>query len=38
MYYKNERCMKLVKDLDKTPSKKSEVTDKQAEEAFKTII
>ena len=30
--------MKLVKDLDKTPSKKSEVTDKQAEEAFKTII
>ena len=38
MYYKNERYMKLVKDLDKTPSKKSEVTDKQAEEAFKTII
>ena len=38
MCYKNERCMKLVKDLDKTPSKKSEVTDKQAEEAFKTII
>jgi GTP cyclohydrolase I len=38
MYYKNERCMKLVKDLDKTSSKKSEVTDKQAEEAFKTII
>ena len=30
--------MKLVKDLDKTSSKKSEVTDKQAEEAFKTII
>ena len=30
--------MKLVKDLDKTLSKKSEVTDKQAEEAFKTII
>ena len=30
--------MKLVKDLDKTPSKKSEVTDEQAEEAFKTII
>ena len=38
MYYKNERCMKLVKDLDKTTLKKSEVTDKQAEEAFKTII
>jgi len=38
MYYKNERYMKLVKDLDKTHSKKSEVTDKQAEEAFKTII
>ena len=30
--------MKLVKDSDKTLSKKSEVTDKQAEEAFKTII
>ena len=30
--------MKLVKDLDKTTSEKSEVTDKQAEEAFKTII
>ena len=38
MCYKNERYMKLVKDLDKTSSKKSEVTDKQAEEAFKTII
>ena len=29
--------MKLVKDIEKKPSKK-EVTDKQAEEAFKTII
>ena len=38
MYYKNERYMKLVTDLDKTSLKKSEVTDKQAEEAFKTII
>ena len=38
MYYKNERYMKLVKDLDNTSSEKSEVTDKQAEEAFKTII
>ena len=38
MYYKNERCMKLVKDIDKTSSKKPEVSDKQAEEAFKTIL
>ncbi len=38
MYYKNERDMKLVKDIDKTTSKKAEVTDKQAEEAFKTIL
>ena len=38
MYYKNERYMKLVKDIDKTSSKKPEVTDKQAEEAFKTIL
>ena len=30
--------MKLVKDIDKTSSKKPEVTDKQAEEAFKTIL
>tara|TARA_Y100001970_G_scaffold284823_1_gene403048 strand:+ start:73 stop:681 length:609 start_codon:yes stop_codon:yes gene_type:complete len=30
--------MKLVKNLDKTSSKKPEVTDKQAEEAFKTIL
>ena len=30
--------MKLVKDLDKSSSKKPEVTDKQAEEAFKTIL
>ena len=30
--------MKLVKDLDKSNPKKLEVTDKQAEEAFKTII
>ena len=30
--------MKLVKDIDKSSSKKPEVTDKQAEEAFKTII
>ena len=38
MSYKNERNMKLVKDIDKPSSNKSEVTDKQAEEAFKTII
>ena len=38
MSYKNDRCMKLVKGLDKSSSNKSEVTDKQAEEAFKTIL
>ena len=38
MYYKNDRDMKLVKDIDKISSKKPEVTDKQAEEAFKTIL
>ena len=31
------RIMKLVKDTDKNPTKK-EVTDKQAEEAFRTIL
>ena len=30
--------MKLVKDIDKSSSKKPEVSDKQAEEAFKTIL
>ncbi len=30
--------MKLVKDADKISSKKAEVSDKQAEEAFKTIL
>ena len=38
MSYKKERYMKLVKDIDKTSSKKPEVSDKQAEEAFKTIL
>ena len=38
MSYKNDRNMKLVKDIDKSSSNKSEVTDKQAEEAFKTIL
>ena len=30
--------MKLVKDIDKNSSKKSDVSDKQAEEAFRTIL
>ena len=30
--------MKLVKDINKSSSKKPEVSDKQAEEAFKTIL
>ena len=30
--------MKLIKDIDKNSLKKSEVSDKQAEEAFKTIL
>ena len=30
--------MKLVKDIDKSSSKKPEVSDKQAEEAFKIIL
>ena len=30
--------MKLVKDIDKNSIKKSDVSDKQAEEAFKTIL
>ena len=38
MSYKYERYMKLVKEVDKSNSKKPEVTDKQAEEAFKTIL
>ena len=38
MSYKNERYMKLVKGIEKSSSKKPEVTDKQAEEAFKTIL
>ncbi len=38
MSYKNERYMKLVKDIDKSGQKKHEVSDKQAEEAFKTIL
>jgi len=38
MSYKNDDYMKLVKDIDKSSSNKAEVTDKQAEEAFKTIL
>ena len=38
MSYKNECYMKLVKDIDKSSSNKPEVTDKQAEEAFKMIL
>jgi GTP cyclohydrolase I len=38
MSYKNERYMKLVKDTDKISQKKPEVSDKEAEEAFRTIL
>ena len=38
MSYKNERYMKLVKDIDKNTTKKPEITDKQAEEAFTVIL
>jgi GTP cyclohydrolase I len=38
MSYKNDRYMKLVKDIDKSSSNKPEVTDLQAEEAFKMIL
>ena len=32
------QSMKLVKDTDKIKTNKAEVTDKQAEEAFRTIL
>jgi len=38
MSYKNMPNMKLVKDIDKSSSKKAVVTDKQAEEAIKNIL
>ena len=38
MSYKNDRYMKLVKDTDKASSKKPEITDNQAEDAFRTIL
>ena len=38
MSYKNMFNMKLVKDIDKSSSKKAVVTDKQAEEAITTIL
>ncbi len=38
MSYKNERYMKLVKDTNKSSQNKPDVTDKQAEEAIRTIL
>ena len=38
MSYKNVFSMKLVKNINKPSSNKSVVTDKKAEEAFRTII
>ena len=38
MSYKNGRYMKLVKDINKSTAKKPQVTDKQAEDAFRTIL
>ena len=38
MSFKKELNMKLVKDIDKSSVKKPEISDKQAEEAFKTIL
>ena len=39
MSYNNVwKFMKLVKDLEKTSINQSEITDKDAEEAFKTIL
>ncbi len=38
MSYKYIHIMKLVKDVDKIQGKNQEVTDKQAEEAVKTIL
>jgi GTP cyclohydrolase I len=38
MSYKNRLNMKLVKDIEKSSVKKPAVTDKQAEEAFRTIL
>ena len=38
MSYKNKRYMKLVKDIEKSSPNKPQITDKQAEEAFRTIL
>ena len=38
MSYKNVSQMKLVKNFDKTQAKKAQVSDEEAEEAFKTIL
>ncbi len=38
MSYNNELIMKLVKDIDKNQNIKPKVTDKEAQEAFKTIL
>ena len=38
MSYKNKLYMKLVKDVDKSNANKRAVNDKEAEEAFKTIL
>ncbi len=38
MSFKKELNMKLVKDIEKSGIKKPEISDKQAEEAFKTIL
>ena len=39
MSYNNDwNFMKLVKDIEKTQVNRSNITDKEAEEAFKTIL
>ena len=38
MSYKSYSIMKLVKNFDKNQSKNQKITDKEAEEAIKTII
>ena len=38
MSYKNDRYMKLVKDINKESSNKPQVSDKEAEEAIKKLL
>ena len=38
MSYKNDCYMKLVKDIEKSNTKEAKISDKEAEEAFKTIL